>query len=290
MQKTQEAFKIPSGAFPGALEFNFPVLLEGDAEFSLANPDFLNKAWKGLPPFDKKISNLRWVTGYGAVANAAMVLDSSPLKSVADMKGKKLKVGLSTKGSGGEVFALLQMAELGITPKTIEADGGVTSNLAYAAMADALANRTLDVCWLNTPLSSPHSSLILAEQRFGLRILEMPPDALDALVKREPYISKAQVAGGVYKGNPKPITLAGDPWGAVTRADLSDDFIYNFLKVIYADDVAKRTRTDFPMWNRFGEMEVALMGANLIPMHPGAARFFTEKGVDLKAKGIEVLK
>ncbi|MFH0913666.1 MAG: TAXI family TRAP transporter solute-binding subunit [Chloroflexota bacterium] len=287
MGEVQKVMKIPAGAFPGGPEFNIPVLARGEAEFSYVNPQFTYLGYNGLAPFKEKYSNLRWVNSFGAVVCTPVVLNESPIKSITDLNGKK--VGLSHKGSGAELLALAVMAEAGITQETIQKAGGVTTNLAYGAIADALMNRTLDAAWFMSPVDAPHESLILAEQRFGLRILDIPQAALDSLYKKTPYYSPLPVKAGVYKGTPKSVTLPGDPWGTITRANIADDFIYKFLEVIYQDDVAKRSRTDWPMWNHHGELDTSLWGANTIPMHPGAAKFFLDKfKVDVKTKGIEV--
>ena len=199
------------------------------------------------------------------------------------------KVALGHKGSGAEQVGLMQLAAVGITPETIEAAGGVVSNMSYAAMGDGLGDKSLDACFFNTALCGVHPSFKMVEERFGIRLLEMPDDAKKALVEKDPLLGLYEVPGGLYKGNPEPVTSPGDPWGIVTRAELADDFIYQFLELIYSDEVAKTTVEKWVMYTGFGDPEFGLLGADTIPMHPGAAKFFKEKyGIDVAAKGIEV--
>ena len=64
--------------------------------------------------------------------------------------------------------------------------------------------------------------------------------------------------------------------------------VYTFLELIYTDEVAQKTRDQYPMYC-LGDDVCGLYGADCIPMHPAAAKFFQDKfGVDVKTKGIEV--
>ena len=71
------------------------------------------------------------------------------------------------------------------------------------------------------------------------------------------------------------------------RADLPEDIVYQVTKIMY-EDAAEHIAATFTLFALMGDNEDGLVSAEVIPMHPGAAKFWRERGVDLAAKGITV--
>ena len=278
---------IPCGAFPGGIVTLLPLLNDGEGEFGLTVPSSSGPAYKGDDPFDRALTNVRFMQSRGGYATPCVTRMDSDIKTLEDLKGKRIAWG--GKGESAEVHARAMLQAAGITPEEIEAAGGVLSNMSYQAMGEALADGTVDAIWLNNQLTSPHTAVMLAEERFGLRLVPLPEGALEKGLKENIYSAKMCVKGGTFKGSPEDVCYLGFPAQTLCRADLPDNLVYDVMKVMYEPDVAKYIADTFPASALWGDIEDGLAAAHIVPMHPGAAKYWTEdRGVDLKARGITV--
>ena len=89
------------------------------------------------------------------------------------------------------------------------------------------------------------------------------------------------VPGGVYHGNPQPIATFGVPAILATRASTADDLVYTVVKAVMDNLPAIRRLHPALADLRAEEM---VPKAELAPIHPGAIRYFREKGL-LQAAG-----
>lgn len=278
---------IPCGAFPGAMVTNLPLLNDGEVEFAAMVTSTMVRGWKGEKPFDRKLSNIRFMHQRGSFATALLVRTDSKIKTLQDLIGKKVTVGM--KGETAELHALAMMKAAGITPESIAAGGGVVANMSYAAQGEGLLGGTVDAVWLNNPLKSPHSTVALVNERFGVRLIPFPEDALQKVLKEMPEMTKACIKGGTFKGSPNDTCYMGGNTQTLCRADLPEDLVYQVMKVIYDPEVSKYLASNFPLWCFMGDTEDGLKTSEWIPMHPGAAKFWSvDRKVDLKARGITV--
>ena len=61
------------------------------------------------------------------------------------------------------------------------------------------------------------------------------------------------------------------------------------MQAIYKESNVKYVNKTWSLWTEFGDTDVGLTYATLIPMHPGAAKFWSvDRKVDLAARGITV--
>lgn len=271
--------KLPVGAFPGNQTQNLPLVSNGEGEISYADSSVIYDAWQGNAPFKEKFRNLAFFFAQGTGATYCLVKNDSPIRTVNDLLGKKICIGF--KGSGSEAMTLLQLEALGITKQKMEAAGGLFINLSLADGAAALGDGSIDANWLQTPpqkIQPAHASI---EERFKLRIVPVPKETIDKITKERPYLIPEVVPGGIYKGSPQPVPAIGNVTLNAVRGDLPEDLVYQMLKILYKQDVIEYTRKNFTQWV-FGEIEDGIKGYNVISMHPGAIKFFKEKGANIK--------
>lgn len=274
-----DELKLPVGAFPGNQVQNLPLVSKGEGEISYADSSVIYDAWEGNPPFKEKFRNLAFFFAQGTGATYCLVKNDSPIRTVNDLLGKKICIGF--KGSGSEAMTLLQLEALGITKQKMEAAGGLFINLSLADGAAALGDGSIDANWLQTPpqkIQPAHASI---EERFKLRIVPVPKETIDKITKERPYLIPEAVPGGIYKGSPQATPAIGNVTLNAVRADLPEDLVYQMLKTLYKPDVIEYTRKNFTQWV-FGEIEDGIKGYAIIPMHPGAIKFFKEKGANIK--------
>jgi TRAP transporter TAXI family solute receptor len=216
-----------------------------------------------------------------------VVTSDSKIVNIEDLIGKR--VSFEAKGSMSETTALAVMNAAGITPDKIRSAGGVVTNSSYQAMADGLADGNLDAAWFNSPGKRVHATFLAVNERFGLRLVKVSDAVIDKVIKENPTLGKTTIPAGIYKGNTAPVTFVGGATQMYVRGDLPEDFVYAVVSTIYKPEYTKSITEKFDLCFDFGTVDAGLIGANHIPMHSGAAKYFRDdRKADLAARGITV--
>ena len=204
---------------------------------------------------------------YGAPAQLVVRKDSG-IKSTKDLIGKK--VGVGNAGSGAFANCDLFFNHMGIWDK-IERNA-----MGYNDAAAAFGNNQLDAFWLFTAF--PSGAVIMAAQTNDIELVNLGKDAEESgFYEKYPYFSKLSVPSGTYKGVDVEVPSFQDSALWVANADVPADIVYDVLTKIYSDEGLAHM---YQSKKTFKEMTVK-SGINGIvtPLHPGAERFWKEKGL-----------
>ncbi|NLC08612.1 MAG: TAXI family TRAP transporter solute-binding subunit, partial [Gammaproteobacteria bacterium] len=98
---------------------------------------------------------------------------------------------------------------------------------------------------------------------------------IDALLAEKSYYTKAQIPGGMYKGNDKPTASIGGKAVLSTSAKISPDVVYQVVKSVF--DNLDRFKKIHPAFNDLDEKEMIKAGLSA-PLHEGAIRYYKERG------------
>ena len=203
---------------------------------------------------------------YGAPAQL-VVRANSGIKSTKDLEGKK--VGVGNAGSGAFANCELFFSHLGVWDK-IERNA-----MGYNDAAAAFGNNQLDAFWLFTAF--PSGAVIMAAQTNDIAMVNLDADAeASGFYKQYPYFAKLAVPSGTYKGVDYDSPSFQDSALWVANAKVSDDVVYKMLSVIYTDEGLKHMVSQK---KTFKEMSIENGVKGIVtPMHPGAQKFWKEKG------------
>ncbi len=222
---------------------------------------------KGLP--DK--ANIRALMAlYGNYMHIVAV-DGSGIKSVADLKGKRVSTG--APGSGVEVKGLRVMEAYGLTPKDLKSQ----ERLSAAESAGALKDRKIDAFFWDGGL--PTAAVLDLAATPGIKINMIPHgDAVAKMVaKYGPLYFVSNIPKGTYKGIDEDIPVAAATNLLIANEKLDENLAYQITKLFLehtADLVAvHKAAVEITLKN-------AVVGSP-IPFHPGALRYYKEKGVRL---------
>ncbi|MGE5577815.1 MAG: TAXI family TRAP transporter solute-binding subunit, partial [Syntrophothermus sp.] len=110
-----------------------------------------------------------------------------------------------------------------------------------------------------------------------VKLLSLSDAEINALIKKYPWYFKFTIPKGTYKGQDQDVQTVAVANVLIVREDLPEDLVYNLVKALYDHrDVlinAHKAAEDF-------KLEDGLKGiTGVVDLHPGAARFFKEKGV-----------
>ena len=148
--------------------------------------------------------------------------------------------------------------------------------MGYNDAASAFGNKQLDAFWLFTAF--PSGAVIMAAQTNDIELIDLGADAESSgFYKEYPYFSKLSVPAGTYKGVKTDIPSFQDSALWVANADVPDDVVYKLLSTLYTDEglahMVSQKKT-------FKSMTIENANNGIVtPMHPGAIKFWKEKGV-----------
>lgn len=204
---------------------------------------------------------------YGAPAQL-VVKKGSGIKSTKDLVGKK--VGVGNAGSGAFANCELFFTHMGVWDK-IERNA-----MGYNDAAAAFGNNQLDAFWLFTAF--PSGAVIMAAQTNDIELVDLGADAeASGFYKKYPYFSKLKVPAGTYKGVDADVPSFQDSALWVANKDVPEDVVYKMLSAIFTDEGLKHMVSQK---KTFKAMSVAKGVDGIVTeMHPGAIKFWKEKGV-----------
>ena len=266
--KEIKEFTIQAQSSAGSIE-NLRKANSGKHDFSVVYAGDVYMGRKGMLAGDSaKYENVLAVAYlYGAPAQLVVRADSG-IKSAKDLVGKK--VGVGNAGSGAFANCERFFTHLGIWDK-IERNA-----MGYNDAAAAFGNNQLDAFWLFTAF--PSGAVIMAAQTNDIALINLGKDAEEnGYFSAYPYFSKLTIPAGTYRGVDTDIPSFQDSTLWVANQNVPDDVVYKLLSVVFTDEgLAYMTSQK----KTFKEMSIKDGNKGIVtPLHPGAIKFWKEKGI-----------
>ncbi len=245
---------------------NLTLLQQGKGEIGFTLGDSLALGWAGDEEagFKGKLDKLRGITAIYPNYIQVVASKESGIKTLADLKGKRLSVGAPKSGTELNARAILQGA--GLTYK----DLGKVEYLPFGESVELMKNRQLDATLQSAGLGV--SSIRDLASSVPITVVEIPASIVDKV--GSPYV-KVSIPANTYEGQTTAVPAAAVVNYLVTHSGMSDDKVYQMTKAIYESlpDLAAAHAAAKDI-----KLESALAGMP-VPMHPGAQKYFDEKGV-----------
>ena len=266
--KDAKGYKIQAQSSAGDTE-NLRKTNAGKVQMAVSYSGSVWKARNGKLTGDttkyEDIMAVAWL--YGAPAQLVVKKDSG-IKSTRDLAGKK--VGVGNAGSGAFANCELFFTHMGVWDK-IERNA-----MGYNDAAQAFGNNQLDAFWLFT--AAPSGAVIMAAQTNDIAMIDLNADAEESgLYKAFPYFAVYSIPAGTYKGVDTEIKSFQDSAIWIANKDLSADIVYDILSKIYTEEglkhMVEQKKTFKGMSVKTGPMGI------VTPFHPGAEKFWKDKGV-----------
>ncbi|MBT3351151.1 MAG: TAXI family TRAP transporter solute-binding subunit [Nitrospinaceae bacterium] len=264
----------PTGGFVA----NTRIIGTGRTQFAMSSTVFLDFIRRQKGPFKKNKEKVLSIRAIGPVATSwfqLVVPSKSKIKSYNDMLGKRVNLG--KKGSGGYFMANNIVNWMGIKKK-IQADA-----MSWGPATRALVDGKIDVFMIHNPVPSPH--VLRASRSINVRVLDMPESLRDKFEELSPGYSRETVDASVYKGmKGKKFKSISHSVFLVAHKGTPNDIVYEVTRHTYTEKSKKFLTSGHKAW-KFGLRDAATSGAFIkkvmktgTPMHPGAMRFWKEKG------------
>lgn len=260
-----------SGARPsvqttkGSVE-NLNLLQQGKGEIALTLGNALALAWTGDADagFKGKLDKLRGIAAIYPSYVQIVATKESGIKTLADLKGKRLAV--NARGSGTEINTRALLNAAGMSYK----DLGKVVFAPYEQGVEMMWNRQLDAAFALTGLGTP--ALREFANSHSVNVVEIPAGII---AKVGVPLVRGVIPKGTYRGQDADVQTATVLNYLVTRADVPADLVYSMTKAVF-DSTAELTKAHSAA--AAIKLERALDGMP-IPLHPGAQKYFKEKGL-----------
>jgi TRAP transporter TAXI family solute receptor len=200
-----------------------------------------------------------------------IVRKDSAIKSISDFKGKNIGVG--PPGS----------ASLNIYSKQhLEAGWGISMNdinpkyLSFAEVTQGIRDNTIDAGIIAA--GAPVASIIELARDIPIRLIETEPENLKRLQEKYANVVPLVIPGGTYPGVKEDTHTYTVPQMWLCRTDLPDDLVYKIMKAIYEHP---QERDQIHPLAKLYTIENAFRGSDKVSVgyHPGAIKFYKEKGI-----------
>ena len=249
----------------GGTAQNLALLGKGEAEVIFADGLYFF-AYEGKGTFEgKPMKELRGLVPLYAEPIHFLVAKGSNIKSIKDLKGKRVSVG--AVGSGTEVTVRTLLKVAGLDPdKDIKPE-----NLGLSDTAGAFADKNIDAALTVGALGIAGvveiTTLGTAEFR------DIPADVIAKLGKELPYYLPFDIPANTYKGQTKPVKALASWNVLITTEKLGDEDAYKMTKALY-----EHKQDILNISTRLASMSPENLKYIQVPLHKGALKYYKEIG------------
>ena len=249
----------------GGTAQNLALLGKGEAEVIFADGLYFF-AYEGKGTFEgKPMKELRGLVPLYAEPIHFLVAKGSNIKSIQDLKGKRVSVG--AVGSGTEVTVRTLLKVAGLDPdKDIKPE-----NLGLSDTAGAFADKNIDAALTVGALGIAGvveiTTLGTAEFR------DIPADIVAKLGKELPYYLPFDIPANTYKGQTKPVKALASWNVLITTEKLGDEDAYKMTKSLY-----EHKQDILNISTRLASMSPENLKYIQVPLHKGALKYYKEIG------------
>ena len=247
----------------GATVANINMLKEGQVDLAIVQNDITYYAANGTEMFEgKKVENIKGIATLYPETCQIVTLDGKGIKTIADLKGKRVAVG--AMGSGAEANARQILAAYGITYDDID-----EQFLSFSEAASALKDGNVDAAFLTAGYPTAAVQDIASQNK--VRLLPVEAAKADALISKYPFYTKVTIPAGTY-GMTEPVEAISVMAMLVCSDKVDDALGYEITKALF-------THLDRIQAAHAAAKAISKEGAVKgmpIPMNAGAEKFFKE--------------
>ncbi len=248
---------------------NVEDLDAGAVQLGFCQSDVMSYAYAGTNLFAETGA----VDSFSVVAALYMeqvqIVTMNPdIKSVADLEGKTVSIGVS--GSGVYFNALDVLGVYGLTVDDITP---VYQN--FGDSADSLKDGKIDAAFIVA--GAPTTAITDLSTSGQVYLVSLDDEHIEDLIALSPYYTAYTVSADTY-GTPNDAQTVAVAAVVLARDDVSEDAIYDFVSTIFEN-------IDQIQHGKAAELSLEFAASITdVPYHPGAAKYFTEKGFEVPVK------
>ena len=202
-----------------------------------------------------------------------VTIDGTGINKIADLKGKRVSTGAAN--SATELMAQRVLEAAGLDQeKDIRRE-----RLDPGKSTDAIKDKKLDAYFWVGGIPTAAVTDLGATPNTKLKLIDHAEVVENMNKKYGPLYIRDTIPAKAYPGQDQPNQVATVQNLIIARADMSDQVAYNIVKTIFEkrDELilVHKEATNF-------DLKLQTNDASPIPFHPGAVKYFNEKGIKIK--------
>lgn len=256
----------------GSLE-NVRLLSNKKTDFGFVVTPQAREAYDGSAVFkkEKPAKNLRTILTYYYGGLQFIVRADSGIKTMADLRGKKVTVG--GPGSAGALYNTMALEAHGLSPKDYK-----MQMLPYSAGVRAIKDGVIDCFGIFAP--APVGIVMEIASTRKIRILPFDKKAVEKFCKENPGFMPGVFKVGSYKNmvDTEDVPSVMSTISILSREGVNEDVVYKMTKALW-DNI-----DEFYLCHNSAKnvvLKEALQGSQ-VPLHPGALKVYKERGLTIK--------
>ncbi len=248
----------------GASVANVNLLVQRQAELALIQNDIAFYAANGTEMFQgRKVDSLRGIATLYPEVIQLVASRASGIRSVDDLRGKRVAVG--DIGSGTEANARQILEAAGLTYRDIAA-----RYLSFAEAAANLRDGHIDAAFVTAGIPTAAIQDIAVQR--DVVVVPISGDLAQRLAQRYPFYTQVTIPAGTYRGQDEAVVTVAVKAMLVARTDLSEELVYQLTRAMFGN-LARLAQAHAR--GADVSVETARDGMS-IPLHPGAERYYRE--------------
>ncbi|WCR46248.1 TAXI family TRAP transporter solute-binding subunit [Stutzerimonas stutzeri] len=246
---------------------NLNLLQAGRGELAFSLGDSVADAWNGVEDagFKAPLKRLRAIAGTYNNYIQIVASEESGIKTLEDLKGKRISVGAPKSGTELNARAIFKAAGLSYE------DMGRVEFLPYAESVELIKNRQLDATLQSSGLGM--AAIRDLASTMPVTFVEIPATVVEK-IESDAY-QAGVIPAGTYDGQDADVPTVAITNILVSHEKVSDEVAYQMTKLMFdnlsALGNAHSAAKDIKLENATKNLP--------IPLHPGAERFYKEAGV-----------
>ncbi|MFZ3153226.1 TAXI family TRAP transporter solute-binding subunit [Pseudomonas sp.] len=248
---------------------NVNGIRSGEFNFGIMQSDHQFKAMNGVAPFEQEgaMEDIRAVFSLQSEVFTILARRDANIASFDDLKGKRVNIGNPGSGQRDTLEEIMQVKGWDRSAFALAAE------LKPAEQASALGDNNIDA--MTYFVGHPNGAIQEATTTTDAVLVPVTGAEIDKLLAAKSYYTKADIPGGVYKGNDAPTPSIGGKAVLSTSAKASPDVVYQLVKSVF--DNIDRFKRLHPAFADLKEADMIKVGLSA-PLHEGAVRYYKERG------------
>ena len=249
---------------------NLQLIGGGKSEVGFTMADAAWDAYNGLDKFkDKKVA-LRTLVVFYPNRMHVVTVEGKGIEKMTDLKGKRVATG--APASGTEVMSMRLLEAYGLDPnKDVNRE-----RLSLAESVNALKDGKVDALMWVGGVPTPGITDLAATPGKTVKLIDHGDGAEGMRKKYGPLYVKNKILANAYPGEKRETTNV-DVWNLLVVPESADEnLVYQITKTMFEkkDELVKAHKDA-----AFLSLDNQLTGGSPIPFHPGALKYFKEKGL-----------
>ena len=251
----------------GASVGNAKLLGTKDIESAFVAADILDAAYNGTGQFNgQPLKNLRALGALYPETVQLITRADSGINSVRDLKGKSISSGAPGSGQYQLLTDLLRVH--GLSRSDVKEDSS-----SFTQAVDKIKDGNLHATLITAGV--PTASVTDFAQSHALKVIPLSGPEIAELRKQQPYYAEVPLPANTYKGQTAAVPTLAVMAVWTTHDGVPENVAYEVTKALYENTAI------------MGQVHV--QGKNITlgtatavgtaPLHPGALRYFKEKGI-----------